>query len=142
MRALVLAVLAACYAPDVPRCVVRCGTDSPCPADMTCGSAGLCQPAGDPEMCPMPIPIAIAVDGNGAGRVTSMPAGVDCTSDSPGPGCEGISFAPGTQLHLTATPDPGGNTFTGWSGDACAGSTLPDCTFTLDQPATVHARFD
>lgn len=109
---------------------------------MICGMQHLCHPADDPEDCPMQIPIAIVVDGNGAGRVTSMPPGIDCTSNSLGPGCEDITFTVGTALRLTATPDPGGNTFTSWSGDACAGSTATECSFTLEQATTIHARFD
>jgi Divergent InlB B-repeat domain len=76
------------------------------------------------------------------GRVRSTPVGVDCTSNSTGPGCEDLAFAADTSIELVATPDPGGNTFSGWSGDACDGSSASVCRFTLDRPMTITARFD
>lgn len=70
--------------------------------------------------------------GSGSGTVTSSPAGIDC-----GATCA-ASFADGTMVTLTATPDPG-STFTGWSGD-CSGT--GPCTVTMDQDRAVTATFD
>ncbi len=73
--------------------------------------------------------------GSGTGIVTSSPPGIDCGADC------AESFAPGTEVTLTATP-AAGSTFAGWSG-ACSGSgpchlvvssaLMATATFTLEQ---------
>ncbi len=50
--------------------------------------------------------------GQGKGRITSVPAGIDC-----GTACQ-APFAPGTTVKLTAIPDAI-STFAGWSGAGC-----------------------
>jgi len=135
-------VAAGCYAPAVEPCDVRCGPSSPCPSDLVCGPDAHCHEPGDSDVCPLPALLYVTIDGAGAGRVTSAPAGVDCHSNSSGVGCEGIEFTTATMLQLTATPDGGGNTFAGWSGDACDGSTATVCSFMVTMNATVNARFD
>jgi hypothetical protein len=55
----------------------------------------------------------------GSGRVTSSPAGIDCTADSDAgtlSGQCGNTFANGSVVTLTATPQAGW-TFAGWSGE-------------------------
>ena len=76
-------------------------------------------------------PLSIAFAGTGGGRVLSDPPGADCTTD-----CE-VGFVDGTEITLTADPDPG-STFTGWGG-ACAGSGT--CTLTMDRARDVTATF-
>jgi len=80
-------------------------------------------------------PLTVTLAGNGAGGVASGPAGVSCNTGSTA-GCAG-TFAPGTNVTLTATPD-GNSTFTGWSGD-CTG-TAP-CTVSADRARAVTATF-
>jgi hypothetical protein len=63
---------------------------------------------------------------DGTGTVTSVPAGIDCTSGSTA-GCS-ADFDQGTSVTLTATTAPG-TTFVGW-GDPCWGTVTP-CTVTL-----------
>lgn len=68
--------------------------------------------------------------GDGSGRVTSSPAGIDCGLDCTEP------FAFGTVVTLTPTPDAG-SVFAGWTGDA-------DCTdgiITIDSTSTCTATF-
>jgi hypothetical protein len=48
------------------------------------------------------------------------------------------SYEAGSEVALTATPEPGAS-FAGWSG-ACSG-TAPSCTITLDRAAAVTATF-
>lgn len=72
--------------------------------------------------------------GNGSGRITSQPAGVDCGSS-----CEGIPFDYGTEVTLTAMPTAD-SSFSGWSG-ACSGTEVT-CSVTLDEARTVEAKFD
>ena len=142
MRAIALALvvaITACYSPQLARCTVRCGSDSPCPADLTCGTEGLCHAAGDTAACDLTLDIQVG--GNGAGEVRSTPAGVDCTSDSTGAGCDDIPFPAATMIELTESHS-GGNTFAGWSGDACAGSTTATCTFVLSTSMMVGATFN
>lgn len=54
--------------------------------------------------------LTVTLAGNGTGRVTSSPAGIDCPGD-----CSQTSNY-GTTMTLTATPDTGW-LFIGWSGD-------------------------
>ncbi|HEY1075423.1 MAG TPA: CehA/McbA family metallohydrolase [Fontimonas sp.] len=70
-------------------------------------------------------------DGDGAGRVRSSPAGLDCQAD-----CS-ARFARGSQVALSAEPSAGSD-FAGWTGD-CSGSQT--CSVTLDQARSVTARY-
>jgi hypothetical protein len=67
----------------------------------------------------------------GAGTVTSAPAGIDC-----GTACVS-SFDEGTAVSLTAAPQPG-HRFAGWSG-AC---TSDPCVVAMDAGRSVTARFE
>jgi hypothetical protein len=79
--------------------------------------------------------LSVSETGNGAGRVTSSPAGIDCIPT--GNRCvEG--FASGTPVTLTATPGPFA-TFTGWSGGGCSGTGT--CVVTVSQAQSVTAGF-
>ena len=69
--------------------------------------------------------------GTGAGAVTSLPAGINCTAT-----CN-ASFVTGTAVTLTAVPDPG-SVFTGWLGK-CTG-TLP-CLVSVNAATGVSATF-
>ena len=69
--------------------------------------------------------------GNGAGSVTSVPAGIACGSLC------GLTFDYGTVVSLTATPALS-STFTGWSG-ACSGAGA--CVVAITQTTTVTATF-
>ena len=77
-------------------------------------------------------PLAVANAGNGVGRVTSDPAGIDCGST-----CT-TRFSPGTMVRLTATP-AGDSGFAGWQGD-CAG--VGDCSLTMDAARSATAVFE
>jgi hypothetical protein len=68
----------------------------------------------------------------GSGTVTSSPAGINCPGD-----CSETYLA-GSEIELTATPDPGYR-LTTWSG-ACAG--IGVCTVTMDQARTAGALFE
>jgi len=76
--------------------------------------------------------LSISTIGTGGGRITSMPAGIDCGTD-----CS-EDFDHGEVVTLTATADPD-SVFTGWSG-ACTG-TAPTCTITTTSPNAVSATF-
>jgi hypothetical protein len=69
----------------------------------------------------------------GSGNVTSDPAGIDC----PGPSCL-ASYASGTEVTLTATPQPGW-TFSQWSVDC--GGTSPIVQVAMDAAKTCEAIF-
>jgi uncharacterized repeat protein (TIGR02543 family) len=49
-------------------------------------------------------------------------------------------YLAGTPVTLTATP-AADSLFTGWSGDACSGSTSPSCSVTMDRTKSVTASF-
>jgi hypothetical protein len=77
------------------------------------------------------VPLTVATDGPGSGRVTSDEGAIDC------PGACTSSQQEGLGITLTATP-ASGSTFAGWSG-ACAG-TAP-CAVTFDEAKQVTATF-
>lgn len=66
------------------------------------------------------------------GRVTSLPAGIDCPGDC------GETYAQGTSVTLTAVPDAG-QQFTGWSGGGCSGNGT--CQIAMNANAGVTASF-
>lgn len=70
--------------------------------------------------------------GNGEGKVTSSPAGINC-----GNSCE-ADFGLNSNVTLTAEPQ-GQSTFLGWTG-ACTGADAT-CVVTMDQARTVSANF-
>jgi uncharacterized repeat protein (TIGR03803 family) len=74
---------------------------------------------------------SLTVSETGNGRVTSSPTGIDC------PGSCGASFAPGTQVTLTASASSGA-TFSGWGG-ACSGT--GSCLVTMNASQSVTATF-
>jgi hypothetical protein len=76
--------------------------------------------------------LVVGKAGTGSGPVTSSPAGISC-----GSACN-ASFASGTDVMLTATPNAG-SIFAGWSG-ACAG-TATTCLVDMSAPRRVTATF-
>lgn len=76
--------------------------------------------------------LTVTKAGSGSGTVMSAPAGIDC-----GATC-GASFAPGTQVTLTATP-AAGSFFASWSGGGCASAN--PCSPTLSANTTIVATF-
>src|ERR1019366_2893636 len=79
-----------------------------------------------------PVQLTVQNAGTGAGTVTSNPSSINC-----GQTCT-ASFASGTSVTLTATPNTG-FTFTGWSG-ACTGTGT--CSLTLTADTSVTATFN
>ncbi|MBK7976643.1 MAG: FG-GAP repeat protein [Deltaproteobacteria bacterium] len=76
--------------------------------------------------------ISVTKAGNGAGTVTSSPAGVDC-----GATCSS-TFTLNELVTLTASPSVG-SAFTGWSGAGCSGTGT--CQITANSAASVTANF-
>jgi hypothetical protein len=77
--------------------------------------------------------LTVVRSGLGIGLVVSAPAGIDCGAD-----CT-ETFAAGTPVVLTATPDVG-SVLVGWTG-GCVGTGL-SCNLTMDAAKTVTAEFD
>jgi hypothetical protein len=69
---------------------------------------------------------------SGTGKVTSDPAGIDCTGN-----CSN-AYTSETKVTLTATPDVN-STFAGWSGEGCSGT--GPCIVTMNQTRNVYATF-
>jgi hypothetical protein len=76
--------------------------------------------------------LAISVGGEGAGTITSDPAGIEC-----GTPCS-VAYPPGQTVTLSATPNPESR-FVGWSG--CDLVAAGRCTVTLATSRTVGAAF-
>ncbi|MBK7075989.1 MAG: hypothetical protein IPH44_27215 [Myxococcales bacterium] len=77
-------------------------------------------------------PVVVALGGNGAGRIASAPAGLDC------PGTCTSTFRHGTMVTLTPTTNAG-SSFLGWSGGGCSGT--GPCTLTVTAPVNLTAAF-
>lgn len=78
------------------------------------------------------VALSVSKAGNGAGTVTSTPAGIACGATCTAP------FNAGSTITLGAVPSTG-STFTGWSGGGCSGT--GSCTVTLAASTTVTATF-
>ena len=76
--------------------------------------------------------LTVTKSGDGAGTVTSNPAGIDCGADC------AETLRQGTVVTLTPAAAPGSQ-FVRWDG-ACTGTTF-ECTVTMDAAKTVTARF-
>ncbi len=81
------------------------------------------------------ISIAKANFGTGSGIISSNPAGISC-----GAICKS-SFAAGSSVTLTATPNEGSN-FTGWAGDCASAGASASCTLILNSNKNVDRIFD
>jgi hypothetical protein len=75
----------------------------------------------------------LTVTTTGWGIVTASGGSLSCPS-----GCV-AAYPKGTEVTVTATPSSG-QTFTGWSGGPCSG-TSTTCAFTIEATTTVHATF-
>src|ERR1700744_4022373 len=79
-----------------------------------------------------PIQLTVKSVGNGAGTVTSTPAGINCPQS-----CT-ASFPKGTAVVLTPSPEAG-TTFAGWSGP-CTGTGI--CKLTLETSTAAMPTFE
>lgn len=136
MRVLVLAILTGCYSPSFGTCEVTCGSDSPCPEDLACGSDHFCRPSGDGTACSATL--TVTTNQQGDGRVSSQPNGIDCSTHDYRP-CT-VNWPIGTQVMLQAQHSSS-TSFGHWSGGACDGSSNPSCSFTLSGPVMINASF-
>ncbi|MBN8866734.1 MAG: hypothetical protein J0H98_04210 [Solirubrobacterales bacterium] len=80
---------------------------------------------------PAPL-LQVSRTGNGAGTVSSSPAGISCGGDC------AETFPSFTKVTLTATPKPG-SVFAGWSG-GCSGKAT--CQITVLDATQVNAKFE
>jgi uncharacterized repeat protein (TIGR02543 family) len=78
---------------------------------------------------PPPVALSVTIQGDGEGRVTSDPIGIDC------PGVQCVQeFENGLEVTLLSVPKTG-HMFTGWSG-ACTGT--DSCVMTLTTPISLN----
>jgi hypothetical protein len=77
-------------------------------------------------------PVTVTLSGSGAGRVISMPGGIDC------PGSCSAEFGEGLNIQLNAIEFTGSD-FQGWSGD-CQGT--GPCLLDMSEPRAVDAEFE
>ena len=76
--------------------------------------------------------LTTARSGDGVGRITSAPSGIDCGADC----SQAYATLSVVRLHATASA---GSIFTGWIGGGCSGTS--DCFVTMTTDQTVTARF-
>jgi len=89
------------------------------------------------EFALLPRGLTVDVLGNGAGTVTSAPAGVRCGNGATD--CD-ETFDHGTMVTLTASPVRASSFFAGWGGDGCS-SAASTCTVEMDRARDVTATF-
>jgi len=84
-------------------------------------------------------PLEVTMAGTGSGMVTSAPAGIACgiAHGTPAGECS-ATFPAGTVVVLTAQATAG-SSFSGWTGEGCAGT--GSCQVTLSQARGVTATF-
>jgi len=121
--ALALSSHAACYAPSLAPCTVRCQPDDRCPDEMTCSADRYCHPQGDTSTCP-PDYFTVRVQRAGTGNGAVKGGGLDC-----GPLCD-VTVPAGTHIEIAAAAESGSR-FTGWAG-ACTGTGTCATTVTAD----------
>ena len=78
--------------------------------------------------------LSLSIAGDGAGKVTSTPTGIDCPTD-----CT-ETLPADTSIDLTAAP-ANGSTFTGWGGACASAAKQATCTLKLSDAATAVATF-
>ncbi|MGZ4397801.1 MAG: protease inhibitor I42 family protein [Gaiellaceae bacterium] len=79
--------------------------------------------------------LVVSVDGgSGSGKVTSVPTGISC------PGICNAYFAPGTEVELTATPNPN-SSFVGWDGVCFDRSSQAPCSIVVYGDTELNAEF-
>jgi len=101
---------------------------------VTMSVAKACTATFDVKPAALVYNLVITPVGAGAGRVTSIPSGIDC-----GTACN-KDFATGTAVTLTATPADATSVFTVWGG-ACSGTTT-STTVTMNAAKACTATFD
>ena len=79
--------------------------------------------------------VAFTVTLTGDGRVTSVPAGIDCPGD-----CT-EAWMPGTMVTLTAAPNAGSGLGT-WGGDCAAAANAATCDVTVAMGSVASAAFE
>jgi hypothetical protein len=104
-------------------------------------TASLSVPSNDPDTATFQVQLAgkalvtltVSKTGTAGGRVTSVPAGINCGSD-----CT-ESYDLNTAVTLTATPDANA-IFAGWSGGGCSGT--GPCEVIMNGNVSVTATFN
>jgi len=85
------------------------------------------------SLLPVTAQLSVSTTGNGAGTVTSVPAGINC-------GATCLSNYPGGTVVILNASAAAGSTFAGWSGGGCSGTGA--CDVTLNADMTVTATFN
>jgi hypothetical protein len=81
-----------------------------------------------------PVNVSFTSGNPGQNTITSSPAGISCDGVN---GCSAM-FKVGSNVTLTANPDPTTGRFNGWTSGACSGPTNP-CTITVPSGGTQTA---
>lgn len=84
-------------------------------------------------------PLAVTLSGAGRVQVDIPPIGAGTAPACPTDDCSALAYFENQLVTLTAST--ANSAFTGWSGDACAGSTNTQCTVTLDTAKSITANF-
>jgi hypothetical protein len=140
--ALVVALLAGCYDPELRDCTVECNSGDECADGQVCGTSGMCAAAEAADECApgggsAPPRVSLRVSIDGPGEVVVEGQGTCTTDDSHDP-CM-YSFAAGALVTLHARAIDDEKPFEQWTG-MCAGQSAT-CTLAATPAMTVGARF-
>jgi hypothetical protein len=107
------------------------------------GTVGGRSASADFVVIPPPQRLTVAaVPSTGTGRVTSTPAGIDCTvAAGTATGTCQFDFPFGTSVDLTTSFVSGSALFSGWTGACVTAGTAPTCTLAMTEPRTAGLSF-
>ncbi|HEY4181557.1 MAG TPA: hypothetical protein VGM90_32140 [Kofleriaceae bacterium] len=144
------AVLAGCYAPDLPDCAVTCAKNDDCSGDQVCNDQGRCAAAG--QSCNAETVdggtgatddagsaarmVMLEVDIMGEGKVTVTNVG-NCTAPAM-LSCKWM--VPAGRYQITATPTKPDKPFEKWVSVLCAGQAAT-CNTDVVLAGSVVAKF-
>ena len=135
--ALVAALLAGCYDPELRDCTVDCSSADECADGQVCGSDGMCAAPEAAGQCggsaPSRVSLRVTVDGHG--EVVVDDRGSCVADEAP---CM-YSFVAGTTVTLHARTLDDEKPFEQWTG-ACAGQSAT-CSLAATAAMNVGARF-
>ncbi len=83
----------------------------------------------------LPPQYSLAASVEGGGRLISDPGGINCPAGS----CTAL-FDPATQVQINVVT-AASSTFLGWTEGPCEGTTVPVCSFSMDEDITIAAEW-
>lgn len=136
LRPLALALLAACYAPEIPDCARTDSCARAVEIDAGDTPADASPDATPPDAAPLTVLLVVRIDGRGD---VTVPGASTCSAGNGNMTCQYV-VPKGVALALGAMPKNDWR-FDRWE-DACTGTGGATCTITPSSTTSVRARFE